>query len=72
MTSATTGAGIAELVDAVSRCLVPHVPPPGTPIPFLPEHIECLTQTLAAVHSGDLARAEHAIHQLLGRNAGNQ
>jgi tRNA modification GTPase len=35
--SARTGAGLAELCDAISRHLVPEPPPPGTAVPFIAE-----------------------------------
>jgi tRNA modification GTPase len=37
--SAATGAGLAELVNRIARCLVPEPPAPGDPVPVTPE--EC-------------------------------
>jgi tRNA modification GTPase len=35
VTSALTGEGIAELVSAIGQMLVPHIPNPGSAVPFL-------------------------------------
>lgn len=40
--SATTGAGIPELLQALSSWLVPEAPPPGTAVPFTPAQIKFL------------------------------
>ncbi len=38
--SAATSAGVEELCRAIAHRLVPHLPPPGAAVPFLPEQVE--------------------------------
>ncbi len=66
LTSALSGAGIAELIEAIAHCLVPRVPPPGTPLPFLPRHTAALTQAIDAIGAGDCSLAQCMLRQLLG------
>jgi tRNA modification GTPase len=40
--SAATSAGVDDLCREIARRLVPDPPPPGTAVPFLPEHVERL------------------------------
>lgn len=56
-TSTVTGIGVPDLSAAIAKFLVPTPPPPGAPIPFLNEHIDCLHKALNAVRVADLARA---------------
>ena len=37
--SAATSAGVDELCQEIAKRLVPHPPPPGAAVPFLPEHV---------------------------------
>jgi len=46
--SAVSGAGIEELMQAISLSLVPDPPPPGTAIPFRSWHVEKLSRLLAS------------------------
>lgn len=48
LTSAQTGQGIAELLSAISRHLVPSLPPAELPIPVTPSMIQWLTEIAAA------------------------
>lgn len=54
-TSAITGAGIDELIDEISRALVPNAPPQGKPIPFTELQIESL------VVAGNAIKRRHAV-----------
>lgn len=64
-TSALTGAGIDELIRALSRRLVPQVPRPGEGVPFELPHVERLRAASDAVAQGDLGRAHQQICHLL-------
>jgi tRNA modification GTPase len=48
LVSAVSGAGIEELMQAISQSLVPDPPPPGTAIPFRSWHVEKLSRLLAS------------------------
>jgi tRNA modification GTPase len=59
--SAQTGAGLAELCEALSRWLVPQAPPPGAAVPFTPflcQHIDAARKHLAA---GELGQAIESV-----------
>jgi tRNA modification GTPase len=56
--SAKTGAGLAELCDALSRRLVPAVPAPGAAVPFTPEWCDRIEQAALHVAAGDVPRAK--------------
>ena len=64
LTSATTGGGIAELIDAITEHLVPNPPLSGTPLPFLPEHGQMLRNAWEAANAGDSQRAALILTQL--------
>lgn len=65
LTSARQGTGIAELVAIVSRQLVPHVPAPGTAIPFTDRHCCVLREAWELVRSDQLAPAARLMTELL-------
>jgi tRNA modification GTPase len=52
VTSALTGEGIAELVQAIALRLVPSPPAGGAAVPFRPEHLAALESARVAVISG--------------------
>ena len=62
--SALTGQGLPELLQAVVHSLVPHDPPAGCPLPFLPGSGELLAQTLLAAQQGDWAAVQRHLAQL--------
>jgi tRNA modification GTPase len=64
-TSAVTGEGIADLVAAVGRALVPSAPAPGSAVPFTSDQIEALDAAHAAVERRDSNGAATALHPLL-------
>jgi tRNA modification GTPase len=64
-TSAKTGEGIADLVSAISRALVPQVPSPGSAVPFLPQQISALEAARGAIDSRDSSSATVALQSLL-------
>lgn len=43
-TSSLQGRGIAEMLDAIARRLVPDPPPPGAAVPFTAEQVEAVKQ----------------------------
>jgi tRNA modification GTPase len=64
--SAQTGAGLAELCQALSRWLVPRPPPPGAAVPFTPllgDHIEEARAHCAAGRLADAVGALEAARQ---------
>jgi len=62
-TCALTGEGLAELERAISKRLVPSVPPPGQAVPFTVRQVETLRQIKQCLQSGQPAMAG----QLLAR-----
>jgi hypothetical protein len=44
LASALCGEGIDALLATIGRRLVPHPPPPGTPLPFSSEQVKMLRQ----------------------------
>lgn len=50
--SAATGAGLEELIAAITARLLPEPLAPREPVPFRPEHVEALGQSLAALDAG--------------------
>ena len=46
--SALQGRGMAELLDAITRRLVPDPPPPGAAVPFTAEQVEAVKQLSAS------------------------
>jgi tRNA modification GTPase len=64
-TSAATGAGIAELLETISRSLVPIAPPAGSAVPFMSAHLASLEAARAAIDKGDTRSALAALQPLL-------
>lgn len=64
-TCAVTGAGIDDLINAISGALVPNVPPAGTPIPFTTRQFESLAVARNAVERQHAAPAHEALQSLL-------
>ncbi len=52
-TSAIEGTGVASLLDAMARMLVPETPEEGAAIPFRIEHIHCLTRCRERIQQRD-------------------
>ena len=63
--SAKTGAGVEALVAAISRQLVPRVPPPDSLIPLTERHVALLETALAAAERDDSARLVQSLGDLL-------
>ena len=57
MLSATTGDGVAQLIQNISHRLVPTPPRPGIAIPCEAAQVALLNQAKSAIAAGDLARA---------------
>jgi tRNA modification GTPase len=68
LTSARQGTGIADLVAIVSQQLVPHVPAPGTAIPFTERHGRVLRQALELVRSHQLGPAARLMTDLVNED----
>jgi tRNA modification GTPase len=64
-TSALTGDGIAELIAAIGRALVPLAPELGIAVPFTAEQIAALEAARAAVAVQDAAASLTALQPLL-------
>jgi tRNA modification GTPase len=64
--SALTGQGIATLIAAIGRTLVPTAPPANAAIAFTPEQVAGLEVARAAIHEADRAAAEAALATLSG------
>ena len=62
--SAVTGAGIAALLAAISRRLVPEPPAPGEAVPFAATQIEALREALASVERHDEPLAQEVLSRL--------
>ena len=65
LASALTGEGIADLVTAIGRELVPAAPPAGTAVPFTAEQFAALDAARRAVDRRDTAAALAALQPLL-------
>lgn len=63
-TSARTGAGLAELLAAIARRLVPSPPSPGAAVIFAPGQLDACQQALAALARGRPAEAQAALAAL--------
>jgi tRNA modification GTPase len=59
--SAKTGAGLTELCEAISRRLVPAVPAPGVPLPFIAELCDKLHDVQQALTVGNTAKASQLL-----------
>lgn len=67
-TSAIDGTGIADLLDAMARILVPVAPDEGAAIPFRIEQIECLSKCWEQLQQGDKVGATARLrNDFLGR-----
>lgn len=65
-TSATTGAGIAALIAAIGKALVPTPPLAGEAVPFTREQVAIFGQALAAARKGDAATVANRLQALVG------
>jgi len=65
--SATTGAGLTDLVERIARRLAPTVPTPGSPIPFTLRQIEALQAVKQSLAGGDLHQAIATVQRLTER-----
>jgi tRNA modification GTPase len=61
LTSAVTGQGVADLVRAIGRRLVPDPPTQGSAVPFQRDQVQTLTAVLATLDRNDLAAARHLL-----------
>ncbi len=68
-TSAITGEGIAELLTAISRCLVPDPPEPGAAMPFRTAQIQALERAITALDEGNILLAGEVLMPLVTRPA---
>lgn len=64
-TSTVTGAGIAELVAAIGKRLVPTPPPSGAAVPFLAAQVARLELALAAARQQDAAAVARSLLALV-------
>jgi tRNA modification GTPase len=64
-TSAVTGEGIADLVAAIGRALVPNPPAVGTAVPFMEEQVAALEAAGVAVQRRNALAAAAALQALL-------
>jgi tRNA modification GTPase len=64
-TSAVTGAGIAELIAAIGRALVPCAPASGSAVPFTAEQVAALEAARVAVAAHDAAATLAALQPML-------
>ena len=62
--SASTGAGIKQLVERIGKLLVPDPPPAGAAVPFTEVQISLLRQAAVAVSSGRLRDAAVAAKKM--------
>ena len=65
LTSAVSGAGIAELVAHIGRSLVPSAPPAGAAVPFTPEQLAALDAARTAIDRRDAPATMAALEPLL-------
>lgn len=59
--SAATGDGLQALIAAVSRRLLPEVPPPGAAVPFTPDRCQRVESALTLVRAGDAPGAAEVL-----------
>ena len=62
--SALTGAGLAELVEAMARWLVPHPPPPGAAVPFTPDLASLTEEALNHARAGRVEKMKEIVAAL--------
>lgn len=67
--SALSGQGVLELIEAISRVLVPAVPPMGAAVAFTEWQLERLKEARRAVSADDIGAADIALSTLLQKNA---
>jgi tRNA modification GTPase len=65
LVSARTGSGLGNLMQAISRRLVPEVPPPGAAVPFEDEHCRVIRSALGAIQGSAPERAVTELETLL-------
>ena len=63
--SALNGEGIADLISAIARALVPESPPSGLAVPFAQEQFDALTKISAAITQRDAVAATELLHAML-------
>jgi tRNA modification GTPase len=63
--SATTGAGIPELVSTIVTRLVPHPPPPGAAVPYTPHLADAVEAANAVLTSGNVGEAARLLRDCL-------
>ena len=63
--SATTGAGVPQLIDAMAQRLVPQVPPADTAVPFTDRQVDLLRELFNRCQATDVASAVDSLQQLL-------
>jgi tRNA modification GTPase len=68
-TSAKTGEGIADLVAAIGKILVPNPPPRGTAVPFTIPQVAALEAARLFCQRQDAAAVAAALQQLLAAQA---
>ena len=68
-TSALTGAGLPELLEAIAQRLVPEPPGSGVGVPFTAAHCAAIDEASAALADDDPRRAHAALECLLAAPA---
>jgi tRNA modification GTPase len=68
-TSAVTGEGIADLISALGRALVPIAPAPGSAVPFTSEQIMALDAARGAIERREKEGVAAAVQPLLSSSA---
>jgi tRNA modification GTPase len=63
--SATTGAGLPQLIDTMAQRLVPQAPPVGSGVPFTERQIDLLRELLGQLQAEQVGSAADGIEQLL-------
>lgn len=63
--SAHTRTGLPELLDHLRQRLIPHPPPPGVGVPFLPHQKHAIHTSLAWLQKGEIAASADVLHELL-------
>jgi len=65
-TSARTGDGLVQLLQALAARLVPEPPAPGAAVPFTPPQVAALRSALTALEAGDARQATLILTSLCG------
>lgn len=63
--SALTREGVDQLIKAIVQRLVPHIPPPGTAVPFAPIQVERLRRIQSALEQQQFVEAANDVAQWL-------